>query len=155
MSERTHGNGGTLISLADERQRRRKHLTAIVRSVLAAEVLEDERWQTVAVVFSISRAGRNFGNSGYAYDTGGRWWAFSCPVNDVKSPVVAFLEDSEHGVPERLCRVLLQYDRVSQRARLVSEIENAERWSITPETARTMVDKLRPDFDNHAGITSA
>lgn len=155
MSDSLYRNGGTIVSLADERQRRREHLTAVVRSVLAADVLTDERWQTLAVVFSISDGGRNFGNSGYAYDAAGRWWAFSCPVKEVKLAVVAFLADSDLGVPKALCRVLLQYDRVSQRARLVSEIDTPERWSITPEKARTMIDKLRPDFDNYARNTSA
>ncbi|MBM7046361.1 hypothetical protein [Rhizobium lusitanum] len=155
MSDSLYRNGGTIVSLADERQRRREHLTAVVRSVLAADVLTDERWQTIAVVFSISDGGRNFGNSGYAYGADGPWWAFSCSIKDVKPAVIAFLDDSNRGIPQALCRVLLQYDRRSQRARLVSETDTPERWSITPGTARTMIKELRPDFDNFGGNTSA
>lgn len=154
MLDSPYRNGGAIVSLADERQRRREHLTAVVRSVLAADVLADERWQTMAVVFSISDGGRNFGNSGYAYGADGQWWAFSCSIKDVKPAVIAFLGDSNRGVPQTLCRVLLQYDRESHRARLVSEIGTPECWSITPGTARTMIRELRPKFDNFAGNTS-
>ncbi|KAA1177381.1 hypothetical protein FP026_24690 [Rhizobium tropici] len=155
MPVSSYRNGGTIVSLADERQRRREHLTAVVRSVLVADALSDERWKTLAVVFSISDGGRNFGNGGYAYGADGQWWAFSCSVEDVKPAVIAFLGDSNQGVPQALCRVLLQYDRGSQRARLVSEIDTPERWSITAGTARTMIRELRPNFDNFAGSTSA
>ncbi len=128
------------------RRRARAHLKAVVDAVLSTGELDDPRWNELAVVFSVSGGGRNFGNSGYAYGENGEWWAVSFPVLAVKRPIVDLLTDLRDPLPEGLTRVLLQYSRTTNRARLIPEFDHPERWSITPQTARSMMEELRPVF---------
>ncbi|MCO4319046.1 hypothetical protein M8997_017775 [Phyllobacterium sp. 21LDTY02-6] len=131
----------------EERRRGRAHLKAIIGAVLATGELDDPRWSELAVVFSISAGGRNFGNSGYAYGKDGAWWAVSFPVLALREPVLDFLADvRDDSIPEALTRVLLQYNRTTNRIRLITEFNDPDRWQITPETAREMVDQLQPRF---------
>lgn len=122
------------------------HLSAVVAAVLGNEALDDPRWKSLSVVFSLTAKGRNFGNSGYAYGEGSDWWAFSCPVLDVRPAVLSYLNSAAEPMPDGLCRVLLQFDRETGRARLIPSFGDYDRWNIEPETARAMVDALRPDF---------
>jgi len=129
------------------RERRRYHLEQILPAVLAEEKLEDPRWTSLAVVFSTTARGRNFGNSGYVYGDGDDWWPISFSVIETKPPVVAFIRDTHGDIGDSLCRVLLQYDRKTRRALLSSEVGNPERWSITPDNARQLLVELKPDFE--------
>jgi hypothetical protein len=128
------------------KERRRAHLKTVIEAVLATGELDDPRWDELAVVFSVSNGGKNFGNSGYAYGENGAWWAVSFPVLAVRPPVLEYLRDLRDPLPQGLVRVVLQYNRTNKRARLEPEFDNPDRWMITPDTARSMVDELRPGF---------
>lgn len=128
------------------RRRARAHLRAVLDAVFATGALDDPRWRELAVVFSVSDAGRNFGNGGYAYGDGDAWWSVSFPVLAVRRPVLDYLVALRGAVPERLTRVLLQHDRVSERTRLTPEFHDRSRWVFTPTTARDLIAEIQPRF---------
>ena len=132
------------------RRRARAHLEAVVDAVLATGELDDPRWKELAVVFSISAGGKNFGNGGYAFGDDGKWWAVSFPVLSVRDPVLRLVADLRDPIPVTPSRVLLQYDRESRRARLLPEFDDPDRWSITLNKAHEMIEQLRPRFHEDA-----
>ncbi|MBO0664588.1 hypothetical protein LQ948_18735 [Jiella sp. MQZ9-1] len=121
-------------------------MNAIVEAVLGCDELDDPRWHELSMIFSTTRGGRNFGNSGYAYGDMSAWWAVALPVLTVKPAVLAYLDAVLGSVPETLCRVLLKYNRVNGRVRIEVERHNPQRWDITPGNARSMQASLRPGF---------
>ncbi len=133
-------------SVGLSRDRRRDHLQHILTAVLSDEKLEDPRWISLSVVFSLTAGGRNFGNSGYAYGEADDWWSISFSVMDTRSAVVAFIGDAHGDTGGILCRVLLQYDRKTRRALLSSAVGQPEKWSITPDNAREVLVELKPNF---------
>ena len=62
----------------------------------------------------------------------------------MRESVVDFLEEKVGGVPDGLSRVLLQYNRSTQHALLSVELEEPERWDLTPENAREKIEEVRP-----------
>ena len=126
------------------RERRHYLLKRILSAGLSDVKLEDPRWNSISVVFSMPKGGRNFANAGYAYSEGRDWWAVSFPVTSVRESVVDFLEEKVGGVPDGLSRVLLQYNRSTQHALLSVELEEPERWDLSPENAREKIEEVRP-----------
>ena len=137
---------------ADTKQRAKAHLRAVAEAVLAAEILNDPRWSELAILFSISDSGKNFGNSGYAYGEDGAWWAVSFPVSSVKEPILNLLSDLQDPVPSNLVRILFQYDRKTKRAKILPEFNNPDRWLITPVTAQEIMAKIKPNFSQNSEI---
>jgi len=131
---------------ADARQRGKAHPKAIAEAVLAADILDDPRWRELAVVFSVSDSGRNFGNSGYAYGGDGAWWAVSFPVPLVKEPILSLLADLHDPIPSDLVRVLFQYNRETKQTKVLSEFDNLDRWSIAPDTAHKVMGEIKPNL---------
>lgn len=109
--------------------------------------LDDLRWKTLAIIFSLTGGGRNFGNSGYAYGKEDDWWALALPVEKVRPALLGWLATQTPKLPDDLVKVLMQFDRASGEVRLKAERAKPERWAITPQNAREMVDILRPEFD--------
>lgn len=125
---------------------RRIHLSKIAAALISAEKLDDPRWKEIAVVFSLSNGGRNFGNSGYAYGSDGDWWALSFPVAKVKLVILAYLHDFQIDLPDTLIQVLFQYNRQNGFIRVDQSLELSGRWLITPENARDMIVQLKPNL---------
>jgi hypothetical protein len=119
----------------------------LVRIVRGCDELDDPRWRSLSIIFSLTGKGRNFGNSGYAYGKGADWWAFALPVETVRPPLLTWLHTQAHDLPDSLIRVLMQHSRRTGETRLKAERADVKRWAITPENARQMVDILRPQFE--------
>lgn len=125
---------------------RRIHLSKIAEELTSAPELDDPRWEEIAVVFSLSNGGHNFGNGGYAYGNNGDWWALSFPVPTVKPLILAYLHDFQIDLPDTLIQVLFQYNRQNGFIRVDQSLDLPGRWLITLENARDMIVQLKPNL---------
>lgn len=128
------------------RARRKHHTTMILREVLADDRLSDPRWSSLSLRFLLTNHGRNFGNTGYAYDEERNWWALAFPTSRLYPMVLAYVEESFGGSPDNVCSVLLQYQKSTGRALLTIEKEIPPYWPVTKRAAGEAAMALKPDF---------
>lgn len=132
------------------RARRKHHTVTILKEALADDRLSDTRWSLLSFRFLLSGRGRNFGNSGYAYDDKSDWWALALSAPRLHDLVMAYVEESCGYLPENMCSVLLQYQRNTGQALLTIEKEIPAYWPVSQGAARKAAMSLRPNFSRHA-----
>lgn len=132
------------------------YMGRIVKVIVQSKDMQDIDWASFSLVMEFDDEGDLSGTYGYAYDAGGGFTAISVRPRLLRETVLPYrrwLDQLSDKAPEErppgwnakgMIKMLLQFDRRSNRVNSIFEYNDPDRWQVTPKTLDAMIAALKP-----------
>lgn len=117
----------------------------LVGAIINSDQIEQQNWQTfsLVIVFQDDRVSETYG---YSYDVEGEWEAFSVRPRLVNAEAGSYREWLKQENDKAVIKMLVQFNRASNKFNVDFEYENPARWSVTPSNVNEITKELHPQL---------
>ncbi|WP_112500418.1 hypothetical protein [Agrobacterium sp. lyk4-40-TYG-31] len=117
----------------------------LVGAIINSDQIEQQNWQTfsLVIVFQDDRVSETYG---YSYDVEGEWEAFSVRPRLVNAEAGSYRDWLKQENDKAVIKMLVQFNRASNKFNVDFEYENPARWSVTPSNVNEITKELHPQL---------
>jgi hypothetical protein len=120
-------------------------VVALIRDLIANLHGAPDDWASFSMVIGLS-GGRLSGTHGYTYAADGAMTPTSSRPSGIRPALEAFLDDRFGPDGVLPVKMLVQYDRDTQRYEVTFEDTDASRWMVTPANVEKVPEQIRPNL---------
>lgn len=107
---------------------------------------ENPNWNEFSIVFVFDDEGDVFSTYGYVYAPDMRWHTTSVNKPDVRNEVRKYIAELKSPDGKAPVKMLVQFNRRTNRYNVDFEYEDASRWKVTPENLDAIREQFRPNL---------
>lgn len=117
----------------------------LLGAIINSDQIEQQNWETFSLViaFQDDRVSETYG---YSYDVEGEWEAFSIRPRLINAEAGSYRDWVKIENGNAVIKMLVQFNRVSNRFNVDFEYENRARWSLTPSNLNEITKGLHPQL---------
>lgn len=122
-----------------------EYVGSLIAAILASDNLDQSGWEefSLVIAFDESEANRSYG---YSYDAQGEWEAFSVRPRLINAEAVAYRDWLKLEDDKAIIKMLIQFNRVTNRFNADFEYEDPARWKVAPSNINEITRELRPNL---------